>query len=272
MDAQRGPFPDAPRLSRRRGGLLGVLILVGFLCFLVGLVLLLVGTAAKLQAATTIGALLLVLSVVSILAVRRPLRRVRDQRVPYLAGKFGMSFSPSDPFGLVKVGLPFEVFRQRGVEIRNVMWGRVQGQEVKGFDLRFQTYGGSEEGWQYTDWQFAGLGEANANCPRLSLVRGPLASNREQPRVTFESGEFNREFTVLCADERFAFAVLDQRLLEWLLASVPPSVEFEFSGPFVLAGKRNGHEQGTEVIHVLSSLGGLLTRFPPVVSSLYPPQ
>ncbi|HEX8098936.1 MAG TPA: hypothetical protein VF660_01895, partial [Actinomycetota bacterium] len=227
MNPARGPFADAPRLSRKKGGALGVLILLGFLCFIVGVLLLLVGAVAHASALTSTGAVLVVAAVIAIVAVRRPMRKVRDQRVPYLADKFGLSFSPTDPFGLTAAGLPFDVFQQRGVELRNVMWGRILGCELKGFDVRYETYGGSDVGWTYTEWQFAALGELPAECPPLTIVRGPAAATSDRPKVRFESADFDREFTVLCADRRFATALIDQRLMAWLLDGVPRSVVFE---------------------------------------------
>ncbi|HEX8098956.1 MAG TPA: hypothetical protein VF660_02000, partial [Actinomycetota bacterium] len=89
-------------------------------------------------------------------------------------------------------------------------------------------------------------------------------------KVRFESADFDREFTVLCADRRFATALIDQRLMAWLLDGVPRSVVFEVSGRYVLGSKRDGTEEGTEIIQVFPAVAGFISRVPPVVSSLYP--
>jgi hypothetical protein len=199
------------------------------------------------------------------------MRKLRERRIPFAARRLGLSFSSTDPFGLASRGLPFELFQQRGLEVRNVMFGRLGSVEVKGFDARYVTYGGRDVGWVPTEWRFFALADIPANGPSLSVVRGPAAAPKDERNVSFESGQFNQEFTVSTSDPRFASAVVDERMMAWLLDSVPDDVSFQIEGRYVLATKRDGAEMAEDVLQVLPAVAGFVTHFPRAATSLYPP-
>jgi hypothetical protein len=45
--------------------------------------------------------------------------------------------------------------------------------------------------------------------------------------IDFESSEFSRKFCVKSGDKRFAYDVIDPRMMEFLLASDPPTIDIE---------------------------------------------
>jgi hypothetical protein len=56
--------------------------------------------------------------------------------------------------------------------------------------------------------------------------------------IDFESAEFSREFCVKSPDKRFAYDVIDSRMMEFLLASDPPTIDVENGRCCLSDGKR----------------------------------
>lgn len=56
--------------------------------------------------------------------------------------------------------------------------------------------------------------------------------------INFESAEFSRTFHVKSKDRRFAFDLIDQRIMEFLLRTRPPLVEIERGRILMTDGKR----------------------------------
>ena len=118
------------------------------------------------------------------------------------------------------------------------------------------------------------VGAIGANCPTLTISRRGLVSapGSADPSglldVAFESDMFNREMHVRCGDPRFAHALIDQRMMEWLLL-FPPGWGIQTSGGRVLVF---GHEspRAMQSGPVLETLNDFLTHVPASVAALYP--
>jgi hypothetical protein len=260
--------PSAPGGIGRGSKALGFVLVGSFLMALIlGIAGAISGNQSVLAAAGVCGLVL----VVTLMVLTSRMRRSRDRALPVLARRFGWRFAERDPFGLAAAGLPFEMFRQRNVEVRNVAWGSLNGVDVRACDIRYEVYGGRDEGWQPTSWQFVALAELNANCPELSAVKGAgLTTAQEQSRIVFESNRFNQEVLVVCADRYFATALIDERLMAWFLDHAPPDVIFTTSGRHILATKSGATEDPGLVLQVVWGLGGFVQNVPRVVESLYP--
>ncbi len=259
------------RVSRKRGLGMALVALGGFLGFVLGIVLAAVGAATHVNGLETVGAMLLLAGIVSLVLMSGWARKARAGQVPEVARVMGLRFSPADPFGLTGAGLPFEVFARRGVEVRNVMWGTVDGVPLQGFDVRYQVKGGQDEGWVYTGWQFMGLAPLAANCPPLWIgSSGSLQPAGRTPRVHFESIAFNGKVRVLCADSYFATALVDARMMAWMLDQAPAWTTFEVNGRHVLVRMDSQDDMGGDMGQVLIGLSRFVQHVPPVVRSLYP--
>nr|WP_280358301.1 DUF3137 domain-containing protein [Nocardia otitidiscaviarum] len=86
-------------------------------------------------------------------------------------------------------------------------------------------------------WQFVAL--ALPSCrPWLSVSRdfgSGLFSRRGRKGVLLESQEFNERFRIDAASERFAYDVLNPRMMEWLLADARANtVGFRFEGQWAI--------------------------------------
>jgi hypothetical protein len=183
------------------------------------------------------------------------------------ARRLGLAFSAKDPFDVL--GMPFALIRRSRHTFReaeNVLWGRWRDLEVRVFDYAYQE---SEDEWRRFTGTMTAVPEG---WPALVIEPGHLAASSSLTglrSIEFESERFNRTFRVRCADRRFANALIDARMMEWLLG-LSDGWGFEIAGPWIL-GYRD-QPKPREVESVLVTLASFVERIPSVVHSLYPPE
>lgn len=78
--------------------------------------------------------------------------------------------------------------------------------------------------------------------------------------IDFESVEFSKAFHVSSDDKRFAYDLIDPRMMEYLLASGPPA--FELDGGLICLSTGKGRWEVAEFRRRLDWLGGFLERWP----------
>jgi len=198
-------------------------------------------------------------------------RRVRE--VAALALRTGFSFTRDDVDRVVD--MPFKLFAAGdGRKVELVISGTHNNFPMRMFDY-----------WYY-DEQSDGRGSRSRSyhrftCALVTLpVAGPplrlshedfltrLGSHLGLHDVEFEYDDFNKRFRVKCNDQKFAFALFDGQMMQWLL-DADTFETVEVVGPWVLlARKRLEPSQWLE-------LGAWLDQFhahvPPVVYTTYPP-
>jgi hypothetical protein len=99
------------------------------------------------------------------------------------------------------------------------------------------------------------------------MPRGPVETMRSMlPLGDFatESDAFNRRFEVRAADRRFANALLDQRMMAWLLEQ-PIEVGFEIAAGRLLIFRRRASTSLDDVGRALELADGFSQRVPSVV-------
>ncbi|HEV8572282.1 MAG TPA: DUF3137 domain-containing protein [Actinomycetota bacterium] len=83
-----------------------------------------------------------------------------------------------------------------------------------------------------------GVLEVDAAFPPIVVSRegvlSRLADHLGFRDIEFESEEFNRRFQVQAGDRKFAYELVDARMMRWLL-SLERSVSFEVAGRWILA-------------------------------------
>jgi Protein of unknown function (DUF3137) len=154
-----------------------------------------------------------------------------------VANQLGLRFSIDDPDGTV--GLPFALFtkgKKRGVE--NVMWGTRDGVPIRLFDYWYYEERSDGKGTTRTYYRYTcAVLTVAADCPALRIGRENiltrLGSSLGFKDVELEYDDFNRAFRVHCEDQRFAFSILDGRMMEWLL-ELHSLEALEIVGPYVL--------------------------------------
>jgi len=191
--------------------------------------------------------------------------RVKPRRMASEDAGARLGLRPSGDDGWVRA-IGFDLLRPRGTlqDVTNVLEGTWNGEPVATFEFR----------WANEDLErrySCALVRVPATWPRLAIERETgltrLARDAGIADVQTEWEEFNRAFRVWSADTRFATAVLDGRMMEWLMAR-PPGDGFEIAGGWVLASTTQ--VQPWEVESVIRTALAFRERISSVVHSLFP--
>jgi len=189
----------------------------------------------------------------------------RRSAVEREARRLGLSFSRRDPFRVLDADFhPFLRFgKLPGTQrVENVVWGVRDGREVRAFDYRRP----AEDEIRYS----CAMVRIPDGWPSLLVRRhGPFDVARNAAglqRIEFELDEFNRRFEVRSDDRRLASAVIDQRMIGWLLES-DPALGFQLQEGWLLAWMPQLPPD--ELERTLTTVEGFHERIPRAVWSLY---
>ena len=95
--------------------------------------------------------------------------------------------------------------------------------------------------------------------PRLTVSKESVLARGD---IELESQAFNEQFDVQADDERFASAVLQPRLMEWMLQN--PELQWHLAGSIIVSWGY-GEIAPSEVTARLEALAGVVDRIPPFV-------
>lgn len=189
----------------------------------------------------------------------------RRSAVEREAQRLGLSFSRRDPFRVLDADFhPFLRFgKLPGAQhVENVVWGVRDGREVRAFDYRRP----GEDEIRYS----CAMVRIPDGWPSLLVRRhGALDVARNAAglqRIEFELEEFNRRFEVRSDDRRQASAVVDQRMIGWLLES-DPALGFQLQDGWLLAWMPQLPPD--ELERTLTTVEGFHERIPRAVWSLF---
>jgi hypothetical protein len=164
-------------------------------------------------------ALLLILTAVGMVAFRAfRLRGAGRQEMADFAAESGFYFAVSNK-ELVRrwSGSPFGQGDIRTA--RNVVTGYQQGRRVVAFDYKFGDIGRPSERYGVV------VIRLKTGLPRIEVTDRRLADavldTVRTGRIEAESEQFNREFSVLAADQRYGHAMMHPRMMEFLLSQEP---------------------------------------------------
>lgn len=177
-----------------------------------------------------------VLAIGGIAAARRS-RRSAD--AASIAAKVGLRFDGVDPFDCTRIA--FQLFRKGdGREATNVMWRDADdGHSYRVFDFTYwdehrDEYGRVTKTNHRSSCALALVGSA---WPDITIWREGMLdkvfSAINGGDIDFESEEFNRLFAVHCSDRKFASALIDPQMLEFLLGT-GGQLSFELKGRWLL--------------------------------------
>jgi hypothetical protein len=232
-------------------------VLIGIFVVLVPAMLLIEGRQAAREVLAA--GLLIGLFVAAVLLRKRS----RSQLMELEARRMSLRFAARDPFGLLDE--PFALFGHAYSELGNVLWGPWNGLEVRLFDFAFTKSEQHEEAFSCALLAIPG------GWPTLSIrpegLETAVGDLLERPAIEFELEAFNRAFDVRSDDRRFASAVADQRMMEWLLA-LGNGWGFEIRGRWMLGYR--GQVQPWELEGVLRTLADFEDRIPRAARSMYP--
>jgi hypothetical protein len=205
-------------------------------------------------------------------------RARRRAAIPEVAASKGLHFSSEDPFGTTQVAFP--LFREGdGRQVESVMWleGDIAapgGVPSHVFDYGFyrihhDKYGRETKTWH---WFSCAVSQVQMSLPELRIAQrtavGDVLDHLEGEPISFESEEFNQTFRVTSVDRRFASALVDPQMMEFLLQT-KGAVSFETLGRFVLVA---GTQVAADELPILLGLAdAFVKRIPAAVAALYPP-
>jgi hypothetical protein len=207
---------------------------------------------------------------VAVYSYRAKLERRRD--LSALALNQGLDFSVQDPFATLDE--PFSLFlRGDGRGVENVLWGVWNGLELRAFDYWYYEESTDSNGHtsrSYSRFDCA-LMLVDVLCPRLEIAEENLLTRLADAMtfrdIAFESEEFNRRFNVRSDDVRFASALVDARMMAWLLGH-GDGYAFELVGDRLLCWCRR--VAPAEIVHLMGTAQAFRGQIPDVVKSLYP--
>ena len=240
-----------------------------------------------------LGALMTVVAV--LLAAEHNRRTRRSRAMPLAAKRFAMAYSDVDRFNTTAVAFP--LFREGdGRVVENLMWhedgspsptrvfdysyyssqrrGRGLGLDL-GFGMVTNTDVDTDAiasiGETRTWHAFScALAQHNGAWPAIRIAKEGVVDKAFQmiglPDIDFESEEFNRTFVVQCADRKFASALIDPLMMDFLL-STKGEITFETKGRFLLLSTRR--VDPVEMPALLNLADEFVRRVPPAVRELY---
>jgi hypothetical protein len=192
--------------------------------------------------------------------------RPRQDAFEAEARRLGLRYSAKDPFAILDH--PFALFRRTkrsygGVD--NVLFGTWRGLEVRAFDYEYSI---NEDDIRYLSCVVTAI---PGGWPSLVIqpetLLTTIADRLALHDINFELEAFNRLFEVRCSDRRFAAALVDARMMEWLMSRTPLG-GFEINGQWILAYR--DQVQPWHIESVLELVHGFVQRIPRIMPSLYP--
>ena len=196
-------------------------------------------------------------------------RQARIRAVAAVAQSVGFTFTTTDVDRIVD--LPFGLFAKRGDKrrVELVISGTHDGVPMRIFDYWYVVQNGRNRTYhRYT----CAIATVPAACPRLHLghenILTRLGDDIGLGDIELEYDDFNRRFRVRCNDQKFAFSLLDGKMMQWLLdADDFDSVEVD--GPWVLLARPK--LAPAHWLDLGTWLGAFTRQIPAVVYSTYPP-
>jgi hypothetical protein len=144
---------------------------------------------------------------------------------------------------------------------------------VRGFDYWYYDERRDENGQMQKSYSYFScvLAQVNSSWPQIRIERervlDKVAGALGFEDIDFESDEFNRTFAVRCLDRRFAMALIDPRMMEFLLTT-EGRFDFEIKGRWLLLATGRLDPKFTPAL--MKVCDTLIEHIPTVVWDLYP--
>lgn len=201
-------------------------------------------------------------------------RNRRTRAMVPTAEAHGLRYSGGDLFGSLQVAFP--IFRVGDGRIIEHVMSRTgsNGLDVRVFDYAYYEEYEDDNGRLHKRWEYFDCAMARHNglwpVVRISKERllDKVAQSLGLPDIELESEEFNRLFRVQCDDRRFATALVDPQMMEFLLTT-EGRLAFETKGRWLLVIAPR-LDTPIEMVGLLGVADEFLRRIPNVVWQMYP--
>jgi len=171
----------------------------------------------------------------------------RREAMAAFASRMGLRFSPGKDSSHDERYAHFEVFRKGHSRVAfntmvgdvGLLGGRVP---VVAGDFRYKITSGSGKSRSTRTYKFSyAIVHLPFDAPDLLIRRegmfDKIAGVFGQNDIDFELESFSRKFHVASPNKKFAYDVLDQRMIEWLMGHEPPTVDIEHGRCLITDGK-----------------------------------
>jgi len=173
----------------------------------------------------------------------------RREAMAVLAAELGWRFDRTRDRSHDDEYAHFEIFRRgHSRAAYNTMWGELERQgrrwpaKMGDFTYKITTSTGKSTSTQTYRFSYLILHMPWSRVPDLLIRRegmfDKIAGVLGFDDIDFESAEFSRRFHVSSPDKRFAYDVIDPRMMEFLLKGDPPTVDIENRRCCISDGRR----------------------------------
>ena len=193
-------------------------------------------------------------------------KKKRQMELSAWADARGFTFLPDETPALAHQFPGFKVFHTGSRRYAyNVMTGERDQRGLWAFDYHYETYSTDSKGRRQTHHHhFSALVVDSGMYLKPLTIRAENFFDKMKgvfgfDDIDFESAEFSRKFWVTAKEKRWAYEVIHQGTMEFLLEA--PRYGIEFDGPYALA-VRSKRFKPHEFDEALELLDGVLGRIP----------
>jgi hypothetical protein len=162
---------------------------------------------------------------IGLLVVPWLLHQRHAESLAQVAARHHLHYSAVDPFGSTRVAFP--LFRKGdGREVHDVVWReRADGLVTRAFSFSYYVETKDDFGRVHrTHTRFSCvMAQVDGSWPEVSITRQSLVERALDlvglGDIDLESDEFNRRFALRSPDRRFAVALVDARMIDFLLST-----------------------------------------------------
>ena len=190
----------------------------------------------------------------------------RKSELTALAARLGWTFRAGNDHTLAeRFGSPRCLAQGSNRYAYNVLEGRYRDRSVCSFDYHYETYSTDSKGNRQTNHHRFSVAVLETDLPLKPLLIRPegffdrIGEFFGMDDIDFESNEFSREFHVTSPDRRWAFDVIHQATMEFLLEA--PRFTVELHGPRVLVYRSRCFEPA-EFETAIGLADGIIGRLP----------
>lgn len=190
----------------------------------------------------------------------------RREALAQWARSLGLSFDPRKDRGMDNRFAAFSCLRQgENRYAYNIMQGTVRQHPVCAFDYHYETHSTDSKGHRTTHHHHFSAAMVDSGLPLKPLFIRPenfldkITEFFGWDDIDFESAEFSRKFYVKSPDKRWAFDVIHQATMEFLLDR--PVFTLDFQGRHVMA-YRDKQFDPRDFVAALEVIEGVLNRLP----------
>ena len=210
---------------------------------------------------------IVMLVVIAALAIYQYYRnQQRKNDLLALAARHGWTFMPHKDYAMETRFGAFGCLQQGANRYGyNILEGAYGDRGICAFDYHYETYSTDSKGNRQTHHHAFSAAVLETDLPLKPLTIRPegfldkIGEFFGLDDIDFESNQFSREFHVKSPDRRWAFDVLHQATMEFLLAA--PRFTIELAGPRVMIYRASCFDPD-EFVEALSVAAGIVDRLP----------